>query len=540
MARKSRKHLDSAPVETAPSPVCYNAAAYLRLSIDDTKKRGDSIETQKNIIENYVATAPGIRIIDTYTDIDATGTNFERPGFQRMLADAQCGRVNCIIVKDISRFGRNAIDGGYYLEKHLPSLGVRFIAVTDQYDSNEPENGMLLPLMNIINESYALDIGRKVKAVHQRNIADGRYVGRLAPYGYRKAPEDCHRLVPDAETAPVVRQIFEWAYDDVSAQEIAKRLIGAGYPTPSQHNHAKGYDKAYKSATPFWQPRTIKGILADRVYVGDMVQGKTKTVCGKQIKLDPSEWVCVPNTHEPLVSRELFNHVQSLQLKIFERAKAIHGNIEPYSPNALKGKVLCGRCGRLMHRHRQNKDGIYWFRCESQVKYGKPACTVVSVKEAELNAEIMATLRGQTGAIADRHAGLDKGVAELKSASSAAEMELRETNRELNNTGRFLKSLYESLVNEIITPDEYTQMKSGYEDKIRALSLRADDLRSQIRRLEEERNEYGGFAGAVSAAIHDGRLTADMADALIEKIIVMPDKSFEVFCRFDNGFGEVG
>ena len=456
-----------------------------------------------------------------------------------MLADAQGGRINCIIVKDISRFGRNAIDGGYYLENYLPSLGVRFIAVTDQYDSNDPENGILLPLMNIINESYALDIGRKVKAVHQRNIADGRYVGRLAPYGYRKAPEDCHRLIPDAETARVVRQIFGWAYDNVSAQETAKRLIEAGYPTPSQHNHAKGYDKVYKSATPFWQPSTIKGILADRVYTGDMVQGKTKTVNCRQIKLDPSEWVCVPNTHEPLVSRETFNHVQSLQLEIFERAKAIHENIEPYSPNVFKGMVLCDRCGRPMHRHRQNKDGIYWFRCESQVKYGKPACTVVSVKEAELNAEIMATLREQAGAIIDRYASLDKDAAELKGNGSAAETELRETNRELNNTGRYLKSLYESLVNEIITPDEYIQMKSDYEERIRALSLRSDNLRSQIRMAEEERHEYGGFAVAVSAAISAGRLTADIADALIEKIVVRQDKSFDIFYCFDNDFWEV-
>ncbi len=144
-----------------------------------------------------------------------TGTNFERPGFQNMLKDAENGLINCIIVKDLTRFGRNAIDAGYYLERYLPALGVRFIDVTDSYDSLYSDGGIILPLKNLISEAYALDIGRKVRSVHEQNIADGRFVGRLAPYGYQKSPKDCHKLIIDEETAPIVRQIFAWAVEGV-------------------------------------------------------------------------------------------------------------------------------------------------------------------------------------------------------------------------------------------------------------------------------------------------------------------------------------
>jgi DNA invertase Pin-like site-specific DNA recombinase len=155
MARKSRKNAaEAAPVQNF-APVVYNAAAYLRLSSDDRKKRGDSLETQQNLIENFIAVPSGIRLTEIYTDNACTGTNFERAGFQKMLSDAENGRINCILVKDLTRFGRNAIDAGYYLEKVLPALGVRFIAVTDDYDSLKSDGGLLLPLKNILSESYA-------------------------------------------------------------------------------------------------------------------------------------------------------------------------------------------------------------------------------------------------------------------------------------------------------------------------------------------------------------------------------------------------
>ena len=540
MARKSRKQQRDA----APAGVCgrgtevqtYYAGAYIRLSADDTKKRGDSLETQRNIIENFVALSSNIRIAEVYSDNNTTGTNFERPGFQRMLADIERGRINCIIVKDLTRFGRNAIDAGYYLEKYLPTLGVRFIAVTDSFDSLDGDGGILLALKNIINECYALDISRKCRAVQRQNIADGRFVGRLAPYGYQKSPDDCRKLIPDPETAPVVRQIFKWAASGVSAGEIARRLSADGIPSPSHYNYAKGFNTSEKLlGSGYWKVNKVRDILADRVYIGDMVQGKSRTVNHRKIYVDPSEWICVPNTHDLIVSRELFDRVQLIRQNIYEKAMEIQQSIVPYTPNVFSGKVLCATCGYPMKRKRQNKDGTYWFRCESQYKYAAEACTVVSVKESELLTATLITLYKQAEVILGRYIQLECAAA----TPDNSDAELREINKGLDKDGRMLRSLYESMVSGLITKDEFVQMKKDYEAKIEALSKQADEIRNRRYETQSHTTEYTNFADAVSAELCDDSLTAELIKRLVREIRVRPDKSFDVVFRFRDEFQEV-
>ena len=211
MARKSRKNMEAIH-ETVSEQPFYRVAAYIRLSVEDNKKKGDSLETQKNILHSYISLTPGLKLHDYYIDNGATGTNFERPAFKKMLADAENGVINCIIVKDLSRLGRNAIDTGYYIEKYLPSLKVRFIAVNDSFDTNSinPGDGIMLPLKNMINEAYSLDIGRKIKAQQHQSMKEGEFVGARPTYGYLKSPDNCHKLIIDEKTAPVVRRIFQW------------------------------------------------------------------------------------------------------------------------------------------------------------------------------------------------------------------------------------------------------------------------------------------------------------------------------------------
>jgi len=536
MARKSRKHLVdiTAVPEPTSEPACYNAAAYVRLSGDDKKKRGDSLETQRNIIENFVATAPDIRIVDVYMDDNLTGTRFDRPGFQKMLSDIECGKINCIIIKDLSRFGRNAIDTGYYLEKHLPKLGVRVIAVTDSYDSMESDGGILLPLKNLINESYALDISRKCRAVQRQNIASGRFVGRLAPYGFKKSPDDCRKLIPDPDTAPTVQQIFDWASTGANTYEIARRLTDEGTPTPAHHNFDQGFHTNKKlRGTAYWKAQAVRKILLDRVYVGDMVQGKTRKVNGKQIQVDPSEWVCVPNTHEPIVSLDIFDRVQALRQTVYGRAMEIKQTSTPYTKNVFTGKILCHKCGYPMHRKRQNSDGTYWFRCESQAKYGKKACTVVSVKEIDLKIQIMTILHKQSEAIFGKYLWLERNL------SDSDDAELREINQGLDKDGRMLRSLYESMVSKLITQAEFVQMKADYEAKVKMLSDKADEIRNRRYDAKARVSEYHDVADAASATLSDDKLTAALMDRLIEEIRVYPNKSFDVLFRFRDELGEV-
>ena len=536
MARKSRKETAAVPVAQKQA-VVYNAAAYIRLSSDAKRKPGDSLETQQDIIENFIAASPNIQLAEVYIDNQATGTNFERPAFQRMFEDAENGRINCIIVKDLSRFGRNAIDCGYYIEKQLPALGVRFIAVTDSFDSLEGDGGILLPLKNIIAESYALDISRKCRSVQRQNIQDGRFVGRMAPYGFAKSTEDCHRLVVDEEAAAIVRRMFELAAGGLSIGEIARILNERKVLPPSHYKWEKGLSQNKKLlGKPFWQKRTVTDILKDRVYVGDMVQGKSRTVKGKELSVPRDEWVCVPNTHNAVISHELFDRVQEQLLRRSEQDKAVRSDAVAYSPHLFKGKVFCAHCGHPMHRHRQNKDGVYWYRCESQWKIQKDACYQVSVKEDELKAEILALLRKHAEAILGGYVHRER-MTPVKNA--AAETELAEINRELASSGHFLKSLYESLMGEIITANEFAAMKADYEGKIGALSKRADQLRAKRRERRHEQESYHDFADAVSEVLAEHELTADTAQRLVERILVRRDKSFEIVFRFRDEFREV-
>lgn len=200
MARKSRKNLITEPVRAA----ALNTALYIRLSVEDGKGCINSIENQQLILNDYVADKPEHHICDTYIDNGLTGTNFDRPSFKRLLSDIESGKINCVIVKDLSRLGRNSIDTGYYIEQYFAQHKVRFIAVNDNFDTaDENQNGIILPLKNMVNEAYALDIGKKTKAQAHQAMLDGEYVGARAPFGYKKSPDDCHKLIIDEETAPI-------------------------------------------------------------------------------------------------------------------------------------------------------------------------------------------------------------------------------------------------------------------------------------------------------------------------------------------------
>ena len=236
MARKSRKNI--AVVEEAPAIKVWRAALYIRLSVEFNGKRGDSLETQRQIMEAYVTLCPDIEVAEIYIDNGISGQTFEQAAFQHLLNDIEAGKIDCVVVKDLSRLGRNTIDTGYYIEKYFPLHQVRFIAVNDQYDSEDGENSanhMIVPLKNMINEAYAADISRRVAAQQRQAMRDGEFVGSRPPYGYRKDPDNCHHLLVNEDTAPTVRQIFQWAAEGVALNDMVKRLNEAKVPTPGHY-----------------------------------------------------------------------------------------------------------------------------------------------------------------------------------------------------------------------------------------------------------------------------------------------------------------
>ena len=269
--------------------------------------------------------------------------------------------------------------------------------------------------------------------------------------------------------------------------------------------------------------------------IRQIVPMKNYLINGKQISVDSSEWICVPNTHEPIISRELFDRVQGFLSETKQKAQLIKQNIAPFTANMFKGKVICDKCGHYMHRHRQNKDGTYWFRCESQWKYAKDACTVVSVKESDLKTETMTMLNKQAEAILGRRTALEQ-IAVVSDDSAA---ELREINQHMDKNGYMLRSLYENMVDGIITKDEFVQMKADYEAKLDALSRQADEIRNRKYKAKADAAEYRELADVISTAIGDDKLTGEIVDRLIQEIRVYPDKSFDVSFKFQDEFKEV-
>jgi hypothetical protein len=264
-----------------------------------------------------------------------------------------------------------------------------------------------------------------------------------------------------------------------------------------------------------------------------MVQGKSKKVNGKQINVDRAQWICVPNTHEAIICPDVFNRVQMLFTAARERAMLIPK--KPYSENILKGKVLCATCGYLMKRKLQNKDGTYWYRCESQQKYGKQACSVVSVKEHELKTQILTVLYKQAEAILGRYI-----ISERKfKTSDDVDSDLREINKGLDKDGRMLRSLYENLVSGLITQREFVEMKVDYESKIAALSKQADEIRNRESEAKAKAAECRDVAEAVAIALSDNLLTSEIVGRLVRDIKVLPNKTFEVVFNFSDEFAEV-
>ncbi|BDF03219.1 recombinase family protein [[Clostridium] hylemonae] len=538
MARKSRKQTES-PMP-APSLYVY-VALYIRLSVEDNKKRGCSVENQKLVLNDYLADKPDFVVYDTYIDNGLTGTNFHRPGFQQMLSDIEVGHINCVIVKDLSRLGRNSIDTGYYIEQYFYAHNVRFIAVTDQFDTADPGNlhgGIMLPLKNMINEAYSLDIGRKIKAQARQAMKDGDYIGARAPYGYRKDPDNCHKLLIDENTAPVVKQIFEWAYERVALNRIVRNLNEMGIAAPSHYKKSTGeITSPGLIGSGKWQTRTVMKILESEVYTGDLVQGKTKMVDHRQVKADDDNLIIARHTHEPIISHELFIAVQEYRKQVCEESRAVHKRA--YTPNIFKSKVFCADCGRSLHRQRaERKKGsdIYWFHCLTNSRVAKDTCKGVMMQETELIATVTTILEKELSVALGMSLPLFQLEARQKQKKDGLKSQMSAKRQEIEKQRRLIRGLYENFVQGILTSEEYFELKAGYEESITALSGDIEALEKEMDALDDQLVRYRAMEKDVKSLAQDHVLTAELIERLIERIEIDHERNIRVSFRFKSEF----
>ena len=536
MARKSRKN--TAVMEETPAIKVWRAALYIRLSVEFNGKRGDSLETQRQIMEAYVTLCPDIEVAEVYTDNGISGQTFERAAFQRLLDDIEAGKIDCVVVKDLSRLGRNTIDTGYYIEKYFPLHQVRFIAVNDQYDSEDGENSanhMIVPLKNMINEAYAADISRKVAAQQRQAMRDGEFVGSRPPYGYRKDPDNCHRLLVNEDTAPTVRQIFQWAADGVALNDMVKRLNEAKVPTPGYYLASIGLITSQRlMGSGKWQTWTVGKILEAEVYTGDMVQGKSRTVGRKQVSTAPMDWIVVRDTHEALVSREMFELVQAVRQNA--AVKYTVTEKKPYTENILQGRVFCGCCGKNLHR--QNSHGCYFYRCITNDRLGKGTCPgdIRYLKEADLFDTILTVIRQKAGAVMGSGLYLKRQDAKIAAKKAAVDREIGQLRGETEKNQALLKGLYENFVTGILTRAEYLELKEDYSGKVRTAVERVRELQAQQSELEALVKDCASLADKLAAAEKYKALTARLVEQVIERVTVSGPGDVAIQFRFEDSF----
>ncbi len=450
-----------------------------------------------------------------------------------MISDIENKKINCVMVKDLSRLGRNAIDTGFYIEKYFPLHNVRFISVNDDFDTNKENgnNGIMLPLKNMINEAYSIDIGRKIKAQARQSMKAGEYIGARPPYGYKKAPDNCHKLIVDDEAAEVVKQIFKWKYEGVSYNQIAKNLNEANVMTPNRYAQSKGIiNHKTLMGSGYWQTRTVQKILSNECYTGDMVQGKAQYINHKKIDIPKEQWIRVKNTHEPIISHGMFDAVNEKCRQIAEKYKNI--SVDRYNKNILKGKIFCGHCGRNLNRNKNHK-GEYVFHCLANERIAENTCFTFYVSEKYIVKSILEDIYKQSDTILSKKLELEKYTLS-KTDKSGYAYEISELKKSIEKNRIFLKGLYESLVNKIITDDEYFEMKREYENKISSDFNKISDLEKSQNDLKKKIKNYDKAEKHISVINKAETLTAEIAEQLIDKVLVYSDKKVEVFFSFDS------
>lgn len=470
----------------------FYAAMYLRLSRDDREKQAGekaesgSIAGQRELIRSFIREQPDMELYDSYVDDGWSGGNFDRPEFKRMMEDVEAGRVNCVVVKDLSRFGRDYIEAGRYIQKTFPALGVRFIALTDHYDSfsaGTGESSIVLPVKNFINDSYCRDISTKVKSGLEAKRKNGECTAPFAVYGYKKDENNKNRLLVDDYAAGVVRKIFEWKISGMAVSAIAERLNEAGILSPKEYKRSLGqkYKSGFSGAGHSqWGSASVKRILTSEVYIGNLVQGKTQKVnykVKKTVEKPEMEWDRVENTHEPVVSEDDFRIVQGL-LQTDSRKSPQMGQAGMFA-----GLLFCGDCGEQMVRRvvrYKGKQKVYYI-CST--KNRGEGCSRHSIEESALKKLAEHTVKRHANAFLEEKRLFD--MAKEQEADFAAvtgyDREIRRLKLEQDKYYALCAGLYEDLRTGVVTKEEFDRLHAGFRQKAGELGKAQEKQEKLIR-----------------------------------------------------------
>lgn len=518
---------------------CYQTAIYLRLSRENEDAKGnriresDSIASQRELTRTFVRKQPDMELFDIYIDDGYSGTNFDRPDFNRMMADIRAGKVNCVVVKDLSRFGRDYIEAGRFLQKTFPAFSVRFVAITDHYDSltaDRSTTSFVIPVKNFMNDFYCQDISEKVRSHQEIKREQGKFIGAFPVYGYRKSCEDRNKLVIDDYAAKIVKTIFAWKLDGMSNLAIANRLNANGIFSPLEYkkSHGERYATGFHAGiVAKWSAVAVRRILTNEIYTGMMVQGKREKVNYKVKKIlekPESEWCKVEGTHEGIISKADYQTVQRL-LKIESRAG--QGMRKAY---LFAGFLFCGDCKAQMVRRINRYQGTEKISYICSTRNRSEGCSRHSILETDLKNIILQIIRLQVILFIDENRQMQYLQTTERNFEEAAEFEreLMFLRGEQEKYRTLQSGLYEDWKKGILTQEEFQNFSVIYETQYR-------EREQALVKQEKLVNEF--FHNAMQSDVDQEqfkeyiqikKLDRDALLAFVERIEVYEGKRIEI------------
>ena len=506
----------------------YIAGLYYRLSQED-ERQGESvsIDNQRTILRKY-AEERGFEIHDEYIDDGISGTTFQRPEVQRLLDDAKTGVINTIIVKDLSRFGRNYIEVGQYVDYVFPAFGIRFIAIQDNVDTENRDSGAMemMPIMNVFNEWHAANTSKKIRAVRRSNAKEGIYTAKKASYGYKMGTDKKRAPVIDEETAPIVKRIFEMYASGMSPRKISEVLNLEGIPSPATYAYTQSGQKPKPNVMGLWTAVTIREMLNKIIYIGHMPQLRWTSLSyknHKRFRKDESEWTVVYNNHEPIISQELWDKVQERKKSVAQGRKTKIGFTHP-----LSGFLFCSDCGnkmKLCTSVSRKGTRLYHFDCGYHLRYGKAYCFSHYIAASALEEIVLGDIREMAQRIVlDEKAVREEFIrhnAELADqAIKSAKKELQAKRKRTEELSRLMQVAYEDRVRGKMPEDICIGFIQKYSDEQKKLETEIAETEAKLTETENTIQSADEFIRNIKKYLEAPELSREMCYELIDRIII--------------------
>jgi len=520
----------------------YNAAIYVRLSKEDgDKPESDSIANQKDLIRAYLSGRPDVVVRSERVDDGYTGVNYDRPDFIAMMEDVKEKKINCIVVKDFSRLGRNFIETGKYIEKIFPFMGVRFISVNDNYDSLNPKSSadnLIIPVKNLMNDAYCRDISIKIRSQLDIKRRKGEFIAPFAVYGYLKDPENKNKLIVDEYAAAVVQDIFKMKLEGISAQAIASRLNQGDILSPMEYKALIGLKfKTTFKANPKakWTAAAILRILKNPVYIGILVQGKRSTPnykVKKRFDKPADQWITIEDNHEPIIGKAVFDSVAKV-LRADTRTAPSEETVYP-----LSGLVYCGDCGRSMVRkNNASASNPYYYYICSGYKQGS-GCASHSIRDILLEESVLAALQKHIRGILDIERTLDsiENLAYTSRQVKKADERLVAKRRELEKYQSNKIRLYEDYTDGIVNREDYAAFGKRYDRKIAETENAVFSIEKEIDELASGESAGQEWIGYFKQYGNVEELSRKLLVHLIDRVLVYEDKKIHIRFKFQHEY----